>query len=232
MEIKSTLVLDSKEPLSKAISELTDSGTAVIVTKKGKYFGTIDDRSLGHGFMNNEKTPCETVITKPPTLLPKADLLERVDAFLLGHYKALPIVDADGYALGITTRVELLQDMMKERLMPKSKVSEMMSAPVYTIEEIDNLAAAKSLMKRNRCSRLVVVRRSKPIGIISTLDLAAERAFHRQVSQKKPYGISEVKSLDSLKIKEFFRPDIAVVGEADTAEDAAKRMIKNKVSSV
>ncbi len=232
MDIKNALTLDMKEPLSKAISELTDTGTAVIITKGGRYLGVVDDRSLGYTFTDASTTRCETVIAKPPTLLPTASMLERIDAFLLGHFKALPVVNEDGKAVGITTRVELMDDMLKERVIPKSKVSELMNAPVYTIDEEDTVATAKSLMKKNRCSRLVVVRNTKPVGVISTLDLAAKRAFHRSVSQKKPIGVGEVKSIDKMPITEFFRPDITSVGEADTVEEAAKRMIKKSVSSV
>ncbi|HID72320.1 TPA: CBS domain-containing protein, partial [Candidatus Micrarchaeota archaeon] len=64
------------------------------------------------------------------------------------------------------------------------------------------------------------------------LDLAAKKAFHRSVRQKKPYAVNEVKSLNESKVKEFFRPDMTVVGENDMVEEAAKRMIKKKVSSV
>ena len=152
MDIKPTLVLDSKEPLSKAISELTDTGTAVVVTKKGKYYGTIDDRSLGYAFTDTKRTQCETVITKPPTLSPESGVLARIKAFLLGHFKALPVVDGEGQVLGITTRVELLQDMLDAKLMPKSKVSDLMSAPVYTIDENDTIANARHCSKNTNAA--------------------------------------------------------------------------------
>ncbi len=233
MEIKPVLTLDSKEPLSKAVSELAQTGTAVIVTKKGKYYGTIDDRSLGYGFDNAGKTFCERVIEKPPTLSPSSDVIGRINAFLLGHFKALPVIKEETrQVLGITTRVELLQDMLDEKIMPKNRVSDLMNTPVYTIDEEKTIADAKNLMKEYGCNRLVVTSSGRPIGALSTLDLAAKKAFHRTIRQKRPMGLTEVKSLDGSRIKDFFRPDITVVKETDTVEDAAKKMIGKEVSSV
>lgn len=232
MEVKHTLVLDSKDSLSKAMSELMETGTAVIITRNGRYYGVVDDRSLGYGFKRVDHTKCDSVIAKPPMLLPSASILERADAFLAGHFKALPVVDVNGRPLGITTRVELVDDMLKERFVPKTKVSDLMSAPVYTVEEDQTIASAKNLMKEYGCNRLVVLRNNKPVGVISTLDLAAERAFHRDIRQKRQKVVSEVKSLDQRKIKEFFRPDVTSVSEASTIEDAAKKMVQKQVSSV
>lgn len=233
MEIKPVLTLDLKEPLSKAVSELAQTGTAVIVTKEGKYYGTIDDRSLGYGFDHAGKTHCERVIDRPPTLSPSTDILGRIDSFLLGHFKALPVVGEETKkALGITTRVELLQEMVEAQMIPKNKVSDLMNSPVYTIDEENTIADAKNLLKEYNCNRLVVTRAGKPVGIISTLDLAAKRTFHRMIRDKKPMGMTEIKSLDESRIKEFFRPDMTVVGEADTVEEAARRMIEKEVSSV
>lgn len=231
MEIKHALMLDSKDPLSKALGELMDTGTAVIVTRKGKYVGTIDDRSMGSSFQDAGKTLCETVIAKPPTLLPSATMLQRIDAFLSGHFKALPVVDENGNPMGITTRVELLQDMLGERIVPNNRVADLMNAPVYTIDENECMHAAKSLLKMHKCNRLVVTRNGKPAGVISTLDMAAEKAS-RDVMQKRPKGITDVKSQNDRPVREFFRSDITIVGETDTVEEAAKRMVDKKVSSV
>jgi hypothetical protein len=41
MEIKKTVILESSEPLSKALAQL-DTEPAVLVTKDGKYHGLID----------------------------------------------------------------------------------------------------------------------------------------------------------------------------------------------
>ena len=64
MELKEALILDVKDPVSKALNELLKTGTAVIVTKDNKYFGILDDRHLGINMNNASKTKCETEAIK------------------------------------------------------------------------------------------------------------------------------------------------------------------------
>ena len=74
MEIKRSLVMEAEESLSKAVSELMDSGTAVIVTKGKRYYGIVDDRHVRQGIADPKRTKVETVVVKPPTILPSATL--------------------------------------------------------------------------------------------------------------------------------------------------------------
>ena len=71
MEIKKTLILDSSEPVSKALPHL-DEFPAVIITKNGKYYGIIDHRSVSSAIKDPNNTKCETVVVRPPTMLEPA----------------------------------------------------------------------------------------------------------------------------------------------------------------
>lgn len=231
MEINKPLILDGEEPLSKAVGELMETGTAVVVTKHDKYYGIIDDRNLRYGLADPRKTKCESCVVKPPTLLPSASTIEQINAFLLGHFKALPVVDEENKPLGITTRVEVLKEMQEEHLVPKTRVSELMSSPVYTIEENEQISKAKRLMKEYGARRLVVTRKGVPVGVISTLDLASHITKPKSV-EKRPYVIKEVESVVSRPISEFLRPDITMIKEESTVEQAAQRMIEKGVSAI
>lgn len=232
MEIKETLILDENEPLSKAVSDVLDTGTAVIVTKNKKYTGLIDDKNLKNfSVQDPSKTKCKSVIVKPPVLAPETGILERINAFLTGHFKSLPVVNENGTPLGITTRVELLKDMKDASLIPKVAVKTMMNSPVYVIDEKKTVGEAKNAMKKFGARRLVVTRRGSLVGTFSTFDLTR--------GTKKPKGrqrmatvISSKTNFDDFVLAELYRPDVTSIKVDSTVEDAAKRMITKEVSSI
>lgn len=231
MEIKRSLVMEAEESLSKAVSELMDSGTAVIVTKGKRYYGIVDDRHVRQGIADPKRTKVETVVVKPPTILPSATLFERINAFLLGHFKALPVVDDKGNPLGITTRVETLKEMLDDGLVPKIRVSTLMSSPVYTIEKTESIGKAKRLMKELDARRLLVVNNGMPVGVISTLDLTAYLR-EPKASDKKPVVIKGLEGSASEPIAKFLRSDFVLIGEQTSVDEAVREMIQRNVSSV
>jgi len=230
MEIKKTLILDATEPASKAMSHLIEY-PAVIVTKGGKYYGIIDHRNIAPGMRNPANVRCETIIAKPPVLRTSAGVLERVDAFLVGHFKALPVVEEDYTPLGITTRVELLADIQKDRLVPKEGVSQLMSAPVFTIDEKETLAKAKKVMNENKAGRLVVTRNGYPEGVVSAFDIASWATGRSMAAGRKDRKSSEI-SPDDLPMVAFLRPEIASVEQNASLDEAIQRMIEKGVSAV
>lgn len=231
MEIVRTMVLDSSDSLSKALSQL-DETPAVIVTRNGEYFGIIDHQCVGGGMRNAHKVKCETVIAKPPILLETASLKERIEAFLLGHFKALPVVDSAKKPLGITTRVELLKEMVVESMVPSIQVSEIMSSPVFTIDEGETVAAAKKALKEKNARRLAVTRVGKLIGVLSAFDIGTRSSKPNLPGGRKDIRLSEPINLDNMKISGILRPDVTIVKEGASLEEAVRRMIDKQVSAV
>jgi len=231
MEIKHAMVLDSSDSLSKALPQL-DESPAVIITKNGKYLGIIDHRCVSQGIKDPHNVKCETVISKPPVLLENAGVMDRVEAFLVGHFKALPVLDEVKRPVGITTRVELLKDMVQGGLVPAMQATEMMSSPVYTIDEGQSVAAAKNLLKERAAHRLAVTRRGKLVGIVSTYDIGSWSAKSNLPGGRKDIRLSEQISTDSMPISSFLRPDMAIVKDSASLDEAVKRMISKGVSTV
>ncbi|MEW6036000.1 MAG: CBS domain-containing protein [Candidatus Micrarchaeota archaeon] len=230
MEIKPTMVLDSADSLSKALPQL-DEAPAVIITKNGKYLGIIDHRSVSTGLRDPASVKCETVIAKPPVLGEDAGLLERVAAFLLGHFKALPVLDSSKAPLGITTRVELLKDMLVEGLVPKMNVADLMSSPVYTIDENESVASAKRALKEKSTHRLVVTRHGKFIGVVSTYDVGTWTTKQNLPGGRKDIRLSNPINTEEMKISSFLRPDATLVKEGASLDDAVERMINKQAST-
>ncbi len=231
MEIKNALVLDGNEPLSKALSGVLDSGTAVIVSKNGRYYGIIDDRNFRKIGGNPSKVKCETVVVKPPVITTETSLWERTTAFLLGHFKALPVIDDKNRPIGIITRVEVLKELQDMRIIPKISVKDIMNTPVYTVEENKNVGEARGKMKEYDARRLVVLRNGKPVGIFSTLDLASFSMKPKR-KQKMPMVVPSMRSVDDEPVANFYRYDLKTIDIKASVDEAAKLMIEKEVSNV
>lgn len=231
METKKTAILDCSEPLSKALAQL-DTAPAVLVTKDGKYHGLIDHRSVSPGIKNAKNTKCENAIVKPPVMGKDAGVSECVSAFLLGHFKALPVVDEDQMPLGITTRVETLKEMRGDKVVPAGKVAELMNTPVYSISEDESVASLKKMLKEKSAHRMVVTKRGNPIGVVSDFDIGAWAGKSNLGGGRKDVRLSEKLDIDNMPISGFIRPDVTTVEEGHTIDQAVKRMIDKEVSSV
>jgi CBS domain-containing protein len=225
------MVLDSSDSLSKALAEL-DETPAVLVTRNGAYLGIIDHRCLSQGIRDPRKVKCETVIAKPPVLNEAASVDDRVDAFLLGHFKALPVVDSEKRPLGITTRVELLKEMVVDSRIPAMQADEIMSSPVFTIDEGDTIASAKRILREKGAHRLAVTRKGKLIGVVSTFDIGAWSSKTNMPGGRKDIRLSESLSTDAMPISSFLRPDVSLVKAGASLEESARRMIDKQVSAV
>ncbi|VVC03948.1 CBS domain protein [Candidatus Bilamarchaeum dharawalense] len=231
MEIKQTLILETTDSVSKALPQL-DEHPAVIVTKKGRYYGIIDHHSLSQNVREPHNTKCETVVVRPPVLFETAQMFDQMEAFLTGHYKALPVINKDHRPLGITTRVELLKEMVKNKMIPQLSVSEIMSSPVQTVDEKDSVGTVKRIMKESRLRRLVVTSNDSLIGIVSAYDVGAWSNRPNLFST----GRKDIKHLqinvDGMRISEFLRPDVALVEEGANVQAAVKKMVDKQVSAV
>lgn len=231
MEIKRTLILDISDFISKVLPQL-DESPAVIVTKNGRYYGIIDHASVSQGIRDPQNTKCENAVVKPPVLMQSAGMLERIDAFLTGHFRALPVIDANDNPLGITTRVGLLSDMMIDGLIPPMAVSDLMSSPVFVIDEKETLATAKRMIRENIARRLVVMKDQNIIGVISAYDIGAWAAKQNLAVGRKNIKSSESIKIDDMEIASFVRPEITRIPEGSGLHEAVKRMIDKQVSDV
>ncbi|MEM3422186.1 MAG: CBS domain-containing protein [Candidatus Bilamarchaeaceae archaeon] len=231
MEIKQAVVLDGSEPLSKALGSILDSNTAVIISKNGKYYGLIDDRNLRVAGADPAKVKCETVVVKPPVISEDSNIFERTEAFLLGRFKALPVIDKNQKPLGIITRVEVLKELLALDIVPDINVKNLMSSPVYTIDENSTIGEAKRKMKEYDAKKLVVTKKGKPVGVFSSLDLAG-LAIKPKETTHMMRGVVAKKSIDDQPLAFFYRPTTITMSERSTVKEAARLMIQKEISHI
>jgi signal-transduction protein with cAMP-binding, CBS, and nucleotidyltransferase domain len=77
--------------------------------------------------------------------------------------------------LGIVSERDIARKIVYRNLSAKSTpVSEIMTAPVYTVDADQTIETARALMTAHRVRHLPVLEKDKVIGVISTLDVVSE----------------------------------------------------------
>ena len=227
MEIKNTLVLDSSDPLSKALDSILKSGTAVVIMKNKSYCGIIDDRNIRFGISDASKTKCETVCVRAPLLYTSSSVLERLNTFLAGHFKALPVFDEQANKLlGISTRLELLKELLSFQFIPKKPISELMSSPLYTVDAHATIAQVKTKMKEYNSKHLVVIDKGYPIGVVSTFDLT--NLLTNPKGHRDDRFIAEIKRPDLQPISDFLREGLLTIEKDAFLQDAVREMVEKE----
>ncbi|MDO8554928.1 MAG: CBS domain-containing protein [Candidatus Micrarchaeota archaeon] len=230
MNIKPALVLDSEEPLSRALNEILKNGTCAVITKDAKYCGIVEDRDLSYGITDASKMKCGTACVNAPVLHTDSTVLERLNAFMAGHFKGLAVKDEHDSIVGITSRVELMNDLFLTGIVPHTPVSEMMNSPVYTINYEDTIGAAKGKMKECNTHRLVVMKNGYPQGVVSSYDLAA--MVTRPKGKKDDAKTTEMASPDNRGVLEILRDYVNTIEKNETVAKAVEKMIDKSNSSI
>ena len=97
------------------------------------------------------------------------------------HISGVPVVDRDGYLVGVLSQTDLLRARVIDHLwsvLPGLAVRHLMSAPAVIVKEDASIEDAAALMEQKQIHRLVVVDYDgrTPIGILSISDLIHEMA--------------------------------------------------------
>ena len=100
-------------------------------------------------------------------------------AVLMGEtMKGCLVVVDDETPVGIVTERDLVRRALAKKLPSDTKISEIMSKPLTTIDPDASLREAARLMVSNKIRRLPVVKENQLVGIIAASD------FARQLSKK------------------------------------------------
>jgi len=88
----------------------------------------------------------------------------------------LPVIDNDNKVIGVVTDRDIVTRVIAMGENLYTKVDDVMTFPVYTVREEDELGVAAKQMSENQIRRLVVVDASdKLAGVISLGDLATSQ---------------------------------------------------------
>jgi CBS domain-containing protein len=158
------------------------------------------------------------VMTSPAISVPEtATYHEIVDTMVAHHISAVPVVNANGYVVGVVSEADLLPKMEfagrepVHRLFQRKRVRDshrkagavlavdLMSGPAVVIRPAASIAAAAALMGEHQVKRLPVVDAADNlIGIVSRADLVRlyARPDDEILSEIRDHVLSRLLSID------------------------------------
>lgn len=117
----------------------------------------------------------------PITARPTTTHREAMRLLEENHIRRLPVVDDRGRLIGIVTDSDLLSTAPSQAttlsiyeiatLLDRLTLDEIMTTPVYAVDEECGLATAARFMRDNRISALPIMRGEKLVGIITETDI-------------------------------------------------------------
>ena len=112
------------------------------------------------------------------TCTPETPAEDVAEAMKLHDVSALVVVDAEGYAVGVISRTDLVNATFVQPYLKHWRglsARHLMSSPVVSVRAESPLADAVRLIQERRIHRVVVTvpegSRERPIGILSVTDL-------------------------------------------------------------
>jgi CBS domain-containing protein len=104
----------------------------------------------------------------------------------------------------------------------KMSVSDFMSSPVIVVNPNDNLAYVRNLMLKKGVSRLVVIEKNHPVGIITRRDI---------IRKLRSYDFQQ-RDFDSILVSEIMRSPVVTINENSSIIEAAKKMINENIRGI
>jgi CBS domain-containing protein len=100
--------------LAEALTEMrAHGGDAILVSDSSGLAGILTERDVLLRILGNEVDPgrpvSEFMTSEPNTLSADASLLEAMQAMESGHYRNLPLVDADGSVVGLLRQQDVIE---------------------------------------------------------------------------------------------------------------------------
>jgi len=110
----------------------------------------------------------ESIMRAPPVEALFSDNVLSVVNKMVAHKIGAVIIASGGRPVGIITERDILERIVNARKDPdKTKVSEIMSKPIITIEYNEPISKALKLMREKDIRRLAVTRGGNLIGIVT-----------------------------------------------------------------
>jgi len=170
--------------ISSAMDTVTESATAICMAREGGVGIIHKNMTIAEQALEVQKVKkAETgVVLNPVTIGADQKLAQALDLMKRHDISGLPVVAADGRAVGIITN----RDVRFERNLEQS-VSAMMTRKLITVPEGTSLEDSKELLHKNRIEKLLVVDSAGRLqGLITIKDI--QKAQQHPFAAKDDFG--------------------------------------------
>jgi CBS domain-containing protein len=246
------ITLDSNKTLLDARNfMLRYDISRVIISLNGKIAGIITEKDIA-GFLYNtppirriSEIALKELIHKKLVTVRENMTIENCAKLMLKHrISSVIVIDYNGKDVGIITKSDMIEQHAY-RQPTHVLVNEFMSKKVQSVAPDETIHTTAMLMATYKISRIVVKKKSKPVGIITSRDFLPTSYFYDTGSQRRisktgreiRFAKSYQKFIPSgfmgfiLAQEVMSHPVITVSMNANIAE-AAKLMIRNNISGL
>ncbi|MGC8478914.1 MAG: CBS domain-containing protein [Candidatus Micrarchaeia archaeon] len=225
--VSRTEFLDYKTPITKAVP-LIDKYGAVVVMKEGEYLGIIDSRSISRSGLTLKGASASKFAEKTPKISDTTSIDDLIYYFYKTRRKALPYFSG-GKIKGILSRSTLLKMLLSLHALKGIKAEDAMSSPIVAIDANASIAQARAAMKDNKINRLLVLRDSKPVGLLTNHDLSLKYA---SPVERLPEMKTTKYSPSNIRLFDIIEANPVSVNANDELAEAVRQMVERSISSV
>ncbi len=230
---KNVVKIDKDQNLKDALDLMEKKKVSrLIVVEDEKLVGVITFRDVmeilgSKKYANVPPTSLHVsmAMTKNPiTVSENTSLKDARDLMLKNNISTLPVVDDDGYPIGIITKTDLLKPLKDL----DKNISEVYNSNVITIEPKARLIHARRLMLENNIGRLIVTERDKIVGIITDKDIA--RAFYKvkRILPEKHYE----ENIKRLLVEDFMTQNVISIRHDAKISECIRIMFEKRISGL
>lgn len=224
--IREACIVSAEDKLDVVLKKLKEGVKTFVVMEGKKYLGIVTDTTI-RSLQHDVSRKIRSIVWSAPTIKMNMKLEDVAERFVHG-YRELPVVE-DSKVLGLLKNTDLLKMLLEEGRIPKRRVSEIMSAPLISVESKTNVAQAAAIMRQNKIHHLAVTENGKFVNIISTSDLYP---FLSKTKEKVPF-FRERLGLDTIELRTAIPSiDLKTIRESAFLTEAAESMIKNDISTL
>ncbi|MBS7642999.1 CBS domain-containing protein [Candidatus Bathyarchaeota archaeon] len=245
--VKSVITIGPEETLQQVQKMMLKHiiSRLVVVGKDGKPLGIVTQKDVVRFLLSDtskrgiDEIPTEEVMSKALiTVQPSASILNIAKTMLEKKISSIVVVDKSGVVAGIATKADICS-YYADKHVGRYKVREFMTRKPITINPSQSIFLAASLMSEHNITRVIVVDKEKPVGILTLSDLTMISPILKPVrlmTERKPIFVKGLimpsNYISLLTARDVMTADpISVHEDIDLAE-AARLMTKHRFSGL
>ncbi len=222
----------------------------VVINQEGNPVGIVTERDITHKMRGNgpnwKRRPIDKISIKRVmnndliTIAPGENAKEAVEMMLKKNISSLIVVDEEGLA-GIITKTDLIK-IYSSKFAGKWKISDLMSSEVVTVNENHGINHVISLMEEKKIGRIVVIRDSDPVGIITTENISFAHIEDPEtgINVEKIYFIRPVEGEEKKNVRmvsmltagDLMTNHLVIMDADEDAAVASKLMLEKDISGM
>jgi CBS domain-containing protein len=214
----------------------------IVIERKGKPLGIVTEKDIARFLYEQAQSRNmdeirldEVMSSNLISVGPDSRLGSCAKLMIDNKISSLIVVDAKGRLQGILTKNDLTEAYV-EYYSLRHRVREFMTQKVFSVAPDEPVHAAIMLLTANQIGRVVVSKKDKPVGIVTSKDLLPLGAYFysgddlRHRRNARPYIPSGI--VNRVQVSDVMTPDPVVVEQNSDLADAAYIMVRRRISGL